>query len=51
MSDINQDISDFLSKISDKHNILKFLYNINNQEFDYEKIVYSIQVHSGILMR
>ena len=37
MSDINQDVSDFLSKISDKHSILKFLYNINNQEFDYEK--------------
>ena len=43
MSDINQDISDFLSIISDKHNILKFLYNINNQEFDYEKDSVSIR--------
>ena len=37
MSDIKQDISDFLSEINDKHSILKFLYNINNKEFDYEK--------------
>jgi len=37
MLHIKEDISDFISRVGNKHQILNFLYNLNSEEFDSDK--------------